>query len=81
MLFRSINDLMGIRALLLFKEDWLGVHEFLMGKFRDDLAEELFAYIHKGDSRSLCEGKVQIIDEKPYRSVHYLIRDKKTDYA
>ena len=52
-----------------------------MGKFRDDLAEEPFAYIHKGDSRSLYEGKVQIIDEKPYRSVHYLIRDKKTDYA
>ena len=73
-----INDLMGIRALLLFKEDWLGVHEFLMGRFKDDLAEEPFAYIRKGDSRSLYEGKVQIVDEKPYRSVHYLIRDKKT---
>ncbi|MGN0143237.1 MAG: RelA/SpoT domain-containing protein [Roseburia sp.] len=71
-----INDLMGIRILLLFKEDWLGVHEFLMKEYGNDLAEEPFAYIRKGDNRELYAGKVKIIDEKPYRSVHYLIRDK-----
>lgn len=73
-----INDLMGIRILLLFKEDWIGVHEFLMSQFGDDLAEAPFAYIRQGDDRSLYEGKVEIIEEKPYRSVHYLVRDKKS---
>lgn len=73
-----INDLMGIRILLLFKEDWIGVHEFLMKEYGNDLAEEPFAHIRKGDNRELYAGKVKIIDEKPYRSVHYLIRDKKS---
>ena len=73
-----ITDLMGIRILLLFKEDWTGIHDYLMKEYSGDLAEEPFAYIRKGDDRSLYEGKVRIVEEKPYRSVHYLIRDKKT---
>lgn len=73
-----INDLMGIRILLLFKEDWLGVHEFLMKEYGADLAEEPFAHIRKGDSSDLYAGKVRIIDDKPYRSVHYLIKDKES---
>lgn len=71
-----INDLMGIRILLLFKEDWIGVHEFIMKEYGVDLAEEPFAHIRKGDNSDLYAGKVKVIDEKPYRSVHYLIRDK-----
>lgn len=73
-----INDLMGIRILLLFKEDWVGVHEYLMKEYGDVLAEEPFAHIRKGDNSDLYVGKVKIIDEKPYRSVHYLIRDKES---
>lgn len=73
-----INDLMGIRVLLLFKEDWNGVHDFLMKAYGNDLAEDPFAYVRKGDNCDLYTGKVDIIDEKPYRSVHYLIRDKET---
>lgn len=71
-----INDLMGIRVLLLFKEDWNGVHEFIMNAYGDDLAEEPFAYVRKGDNCGLYAGKINVIDKKPYRSVHYLIRDK-----
>ncbi len=73
-----ITDFMGIRILLLFKEDWTDIHDYLMKEYSGDLAEEPFAYIRKGDDRSLYEGKVRIVEEKPYRSVHYLIRDKKT---
>ena len=73
-----INDLMGIRILLLFKEDWVGVHEYLMKEYGNDLAEEPFAHIRKGDNSDLYVGKVKIIDEKPYRSVHYLIRDRES---
>ena len=75
---KYINDLMGIRALLLFKEDWINVHKFLMDTYKDDLAENPFAYIRKGDNRSLYEGWVGIVEDKPYRSVHYLIRDRET---
>ena len=71
-----INDLMGIRILLLFKEDWSEVHNFLMKEYSDVLAEEPFAHIRKGDNNDLYAGKVKIIDDKPYRSVHYLIQDK-----
>ena len=73
-----ITDLMGIRVLLLFKEDWIGFHDFFMEKYAEDLAEEPFAYIRAGDNRNLYEGKIKIIEEKPYRSVHYLIRDKES---
>lgn len=73
-----INDLMGIRVLLLFKEDWNGVHEFIMNTYGSDLAEEPFAYVRKGDNCDLYTGEMKVIDEKPYRSVHYLIKDKET---
>lgn len=74
-----INDLLGIRILVLFKEDWRGVHEFLMDKYADVLNENPFAYIRKGDDRSLYEGKVEIIEDRPYRSVHYIIKDKESE--
>ncbi len=73
-----ITDLMGIRILLLFKEDWLGVHDFLMDQYADRLHEPPFAYIRKGDHRGIYEGKVEIVEEKPYRSVHYLIKDEES---
>lgn len=69
-----ITDLMGLRILLLFKEDWREVHSFLTEKYRDKFMEEPFAYIRKGDRRNLYDGIVRIIEDRPYRSVHYVIR-------
>ena len=71
---RYITDLMGIRILLLFKSDWTYVHEYLMEKYGDTLLEPPFVHIRKGDDDSLYKGKVEIKDNKPYRSVHYVIR-------
>lgn len=70
----NITDLMGIRILLLFKPDWAYVHDYLMNKYENVLLEPPFACIRKGDDDSLYKGKVQIKDDKPYRSVHYVIR-------
>ena len=67
--------------MLLFKEDWIGVHKFIMEKYEKHLAEEPFAYIRLGDSPLLYEGKVRIVEEKPYRSVHYLIKDNDGIYV
>ena len=69
-----ITDLMGIRILLLFKSDWIYVHDYLMDLYKDALVEQPFAHIRKGDNDSLYRGKVRIKDNKPYRSVHYVIR-------
>ena len=69
-----ITDLMGLRILLLFKEDWREVHSFLKEKYGDKFIEEPFAYIRKGDGRNLYDGIVRIIEDRPYRSVHYVIR-------
>ena len=69
-----ITDLMGLRILILFKEDWREVHSFLIQKYGEKFIEEPFAYIRKGDNRSLYNGIVKIKEERPYRSVHYVIR-------
>ncbi len=71
---KELTDLMGIRILLLFKEDWIPVHEYIMQNYGKYLAEHPFAYVREGDNTSLYEGKVNIRKEKPYRSVHYVVR-------
>ena len=73
----EITDLMGIRLLLLFKEDWLEVHDYLMEMYENVLLEEPFAYVREGDDTHLYENKIEIRKEKPYRSVHYVIRADK----
>lgn len=74
---QEITDLMGIRILILFKEDWLTIHDYLMKMYKDVLLEPPFAYIREGDDIHLYEGKIEIRKEKPYRSVHYVIQSDK----
>lgn len=69
-----ITDLMGIRILLLFKSDWIYVHDYLLKQYEEIFVEPPFAHIRKGDDDSLYKEKIQIKDDKPYRSVHYVIR-------
>ena len=69
-----ITDLMGLRILLLFKEDWSDVHSFLIENYREQFIEEPFAYVRKGDSVNLYAGKIKVVENRPYRSVHYVVR-------
>lgn len=71
---QEITDLMGIRILLLFKEDWLEVHHYFMERYADVLLELPFAYVREGDDTRLYDGKIKVRKEQPYRSVHYVIR-------
>lgn len=71
---QKITDLMGIRLLLLFKEDWLSVHEKIMDDYKNALWEPPFVYLREGDDTSLYEGRIEIRKDKAYRSVHYVIR-------
>jgi len=48
-----ITDLLGVRALHLFKQDWHSIHEFVMASW--DLVETPLAYIREGDTKELQE--------------------------
>lgn len=74
---QELTDLMGIRLLLLFKEDWLEVHNYLMEMYKAVLIEPPFAYVREGDDTHLYDGRIEVRKEKPYRSVHYVIRSDK----
>ena len=81
----EITDLIGIRALHLFKEDWINIHQFIKGNW--SLKENPIAYYRKGDSQEHIEIYKKYgceVKEHPfgYRSVHYLIETSpsKTTY-
>ena len=71
-----INDLAGVRALHLFKEDWQKIHQFIVTTWK--LKKAPVANISAKDSQRLIEQYQDNgceIHEHPhgYRSVHYVI--------
>ena len=75
----NITDLIGIRALHLFKEDWIQIHDFITGKW--ELREKPIANIRKGDSESFAnefkEKGCEIKEHRfGYRSIHYLVQSQ-----
>lgn len=84
--FRTeIKDLIGIRALHLFKEDWLNIHKYICENW--DLAEDPVAFVRHGDNDRIVNfykrNNCQVREHKfGYRSVHYTMktRPKNEDY-
>lgn len=77
----EITDLIGIRALHLFKSDWLGIHDFIIKTW--GLKEKPTANLRDGDPKeviSVFEDKECDIKRHPfgYRSVHYLVKSSPT---
>lgn len=78
--YRSmITDLVGIRAIHLFKEDWIYIHQFIESTWR--LYETPIAYIRAGDAGPHVEEYKRYefnIEPHPYgyRSIHYLVESK-----
>jgi ppGpp synthetase/RelA/SpoT-type nucleotidyltranferase len=68
----EITDLIGVRAIHIFKEDWLEIHEFICSTWT---VNEVKANVREGDSTDIFdELKIEIDKRKTgYRSVHYLI--------
>ncbi len=71
-----ISDLIGIRVLHLFKEDWMAIHDYISGTW--ELKGKPIANIREGDSEAL----VKLFRERGcqirghpfgYRSIHYII--------
>lgn len=74
----NITDLIGLRALHLFKEDWVSIHHEILSIW--DLHESPIAYIRKGDDeRGFADQKCKIVEHPAnYRSIHYLVLSKPT---
>jgi ppGpp synthetase/RelA/SpoT-type nucleotidyltranferase len=74
----EITDLIGVRALHLFKDEWISIHDVITKIW--DGHEPPTAYIRTGDPEKYfkdngCEIKAH---KAGYRSVHYLIKTQPT---
>ncbi|OPY85587.1 MAG: hypothetical protein A4E72_01894 [Syntrophus sp. PtaU1.Bin208] len=74
---QEITDLIGIRVLHLFKEDWGGIHSFITRSW--NLRKAPVAYVRRGDAAGYIDSFKRNgcrIKEHPYgyRSVHYLLK-------
>ena len=74
----QITDLIGVRALHLFKSDWIDIHEYIENKW--EFIEPPVAYIRDGDDikyhSTLAEkGIIEKPHENGYRSMHYIIAE------
>lgn len=68
----EINDLIGVRAIHIYKEDWEDIHNFLCSTWK---VIEITANVREGDDTERFEElNIKIHSRKSgYRSVHYLI--------
>ncbi len=68
----EINDLIGVRAIHIFKEDWEDIHNFINSTWK---VIEITANVREGDDTKIFEDlNIQTHSRKSgYRSVHYLI--------
>lgn len=81
---QKITDLIGIRVLHLFKEDWLDLHQFITRTW--NLRKVPIAYVRRGDAAGYINSFRDwgcTIKEHPYgyRSVHYLLESMISEEA
>jgi len=78
---RIIDDLMGVRAIYLFKKDWEVVHNHILTKWEQQ--DEVKIYHRNGDDltkyQDYKDGCTIQEHDKGYRSVHYIIPAIKID--
>jgi ppGpp synthetase/RelA/SpoT-type nucleotidyltranferase len=83
----QITDLIGVRALHLFKSEWAAIHQIVQETW--ELHEQPIAYVRDGDSQAIRDtfsaAGCRIQNHRyGYRSVHYLLKtspSKKTCIA
>jgi len=74
----QLTDLVGVRALHLFKEDWIKIHKAITEIWDND--QQPVANIRRGDPEALfVDYGCRIVEhEAGYRSVHYIVRSQPT---
>ncbi len=73
----EITDLVGIRVIHIFKEDWQEIHDFITKMWN---VKEIVANIRKGDNiKTFEELGIEVCSRlSGYRSVHYLVESYPT---
>ena len=73
----EITDLVGIRVIHIFKEDWEEIHDFITKMWN---VKEIVANIRKGDNtKTFEELGIEVCSRlSGYRSVHYLVESYPT---
>ncbi|MDS0526426.1 RelA/SpoT domain-containing protein [Clostridium sp. SHJSY1] len=68
----EINDLIGIRVIHIFKDQWQDIHEFIMNTWN---VMEVTANVREGDNTEIFrELNIEVCSRiSGYRSVHYLV--------
>lgn len=75
-----ISDLIGVRAIYLFKKNWEVVHKHILSKWEQQ--EKVVIYYRNGDDLRKYDSYENCITEehnKGYRSIHYIIPATKID--
>ncbi|WP_186059475.1 RelA/SpoT domain-containing protein [Burkholderia gladioli] len=77
-----VTDLIGVRALHLFKEDCIDIHRQLLSTWKP--IEQPIAYTRKGDDQDFEEkltesGFLAVEHKAGYRSMHYIVESKPTN--
>ncbi|MEO3358556.1 RelA/SpoT domain-containing protein [Acinetobacter haemolyticus] len=71
-----VTDLIGVRAIYLFKSDWESVHKHILSRWVLKENEPVKIYHRKGDNMNIynayseCEQEIHFYN---YRSIHYLV--------
>lgn len=68
-----IRDIVGVRILILYKEEWEAVYDWIRKKF-DKMEEPVQAYTRYGDRDIFHNKIVPQHSNKGYRSQHYIIK-------
>jgi len=75
----QVTDLIGVRALHLYKQDWVHVHDYITGTWALRAGEQPTAYIREGDEASQFDDRCAVkTHDRGYRSVHYVIEFQPT---
>ena len=71
----EITDLVGVRILHLYKDDWQPIHDFIRKMWSLKEGEEPIAYIRQGDEIDSALSGCCTVKTHPrgYRSLHYVI--------
>lgn len=75
----EITDIIGIRALYVFKSDYLGLHNNIIKNYKKNFCEKPQVKLRDGDDKKLYAGlkNVEFQIDSMYRSIHYTIRAMK----
>lgn len=77
----EITDIIGIRALYVFKSDYLPLHKNIITNYKRNFCEKPQVKLREGDDKKIYKGlkNVEFQSDMDYRSIHYTIRHTDSD--